>query len=360
MWVKVKDFNNHNSRPFQLQWHLTALCQFACAHCYLTESSTYRNELDNELDFKTCVKVVDDYYASFKNLASSLKITFTGGDPLLFSQFYDLVAYARDKDILVKVLGNPIDENTAKLLAKAGVSAYQVSIDGMEKTHDSLRGKFGAFRQAVATIDALNSVGIRSEVMFTLSTVNADELLDVIQLAAKKQADIVKFARLVSIGNANQLQIEMFSPQEYRSLLLSVYYEYRYLRKQGYSIVLGHKDPLWNLLYYELGLLRPPFQNCNIRGCCSIGSNFLTVLADGTVQSCRRLPITVGKVPEQSLKDIYRFSPILNEMRELKNMHKCYKCELRQVCRGYPCVTYGVMGDYHAPDPQCWKTFPND
>ncbi len=88
---------------------------------------------------------------------------------------------------------------------------------------------------------------------------------------------------------------------------------------------------------------------------CGIGSSILTVLADGTVYSCRRLPIQIGKVPEQSIKDIFINSPEHNKMRQVEKMQKCSKCELLQFCRGCPAVAYAIYGDYMAPDPQCWK-----
>ncbi len=80
-----------------------------------------------------------------------------------------------------------------------------------------------------------------------------------------------------------------------------------------------------------------------------------TYKANGVVQACRRIPSVVGKVPEQKLIDIFIKSPEINEFRKVENLQKCSKCELLQVCRGFPAVSYGVYGDWTVPDPQCWK-----
>lgn len=73
------------------------------------------------------------------------RINFTGGDPLLREDIFDLIGYARKKGILVGILGNPnhLDYETACKLKKLGVSRYQVSIDGLEDTHDRLRDREG-------------------------------------------------------------------------------------------------------------------------------------------------------------------------------------------------------------------------
>jgi len=148
----------------------------------------------------------------------------------------------------------------------------------------------------------------------------------------------------------------MLTPQEYRGLLLKVLEEYKCLQENGCRTYFGRKDHLWRLLYQELGLLKPlPKKKETIYNGCGIGSSILTILADGTVYACRRLPVEIGKVPEQSIKEIFINSPEHNKMRQVEKMQKCSNCELMQFCRGCPAVAYATHGDYMASDPQCWK-----
>lgn len=81
----------------------------------------------------------------------------------------------------------------------------------------------------------------------------------------------------------------------------------------------------------------------------------LSILENGTVLACRRLPIPIGKVPHQRIRDIFILSRKLNEMRRIERLEKCKDCELLLYCRGCRAVTYGITGDYFKPDPQCWK-----
>lgn len=363
MTIKTCEEKNEKRIPaggvhFTLQWHLTAKCDQDCMHCYLYDSPTYERELRDELTYDDCCKIIDDFSDTFNNLEMPTRINFTGGDSLLRKDIFDLIIYARKKGIAVGILGNPnhLNYETAKRLKDLGVSRYQVSIDGLEKTHDRLRGRKGLFKDAIRAIRVLEDVGIPSVVMFTLSRENQNELIGIIRKVVKESVSIFDFARIVPIGAGKQLREQMLTAREYRELLLKVLEEYKCLRENGCQTYFGRKDHLWRLLYQELGLLKPlPKDRETIYGGCGIGCSILTILADGTVYACRRLPIEIGRVPKQSIRDIFINSPEHNKMRQVEKMQKCSKCELKQFCRGCPAVAYAIYGDYMAPDPQCWK-----
>ena len=80
----------------------------------------------------------------------------------------------------------------------------------------------------------------------------------------------------------------------------------------------------------------------------------MTILSNGEVHACRRCESLIGKVPEQSLYDIF-FGTELNEYRKYDEFTKCSKCELLRFCRGCPAVTKCLTGNFYGIDPQCWK-----
>lgn len=353
-----KNDEQRRRRYFTLQWHVTAKCLNSCSHCYLQESEGYQSEIKNELSVEQCLEIIDDFYEMVKAWGVGGRINFTGGDPLLKNDIFKLIEHARSRDIVVGILGNgeTLNYETALKLKESGVSSYQVSIDGTEKTHDRLRRK-GSFRATIEGLRILNKVGIRSVVMSTVSKQNIDEIAWVANIAAKENVSIFDFARLTPIGKGSQFKNDLIKPKEYRSFLLKMLEEYQRLEKNGYKTYFGRKDHLWKLLYRELGLFQPLTDDREIifQG-CAIGIHLIVIAADGTVYPCRRLPIKIGKVPEQSLRDIFINSPELNKIRQVEKMEKCSKCDLFQYCRGCPAVAYGFSGgNYFAPDPQCWK-----
>jgi len=344
---------------FNLQWHLTAKCDQHCKHCYMYDEPTYDSELNNPLTLEQCKTVIDDFDEMLSNVELKGRINFTGGDPLLREDFFQILEYANSKKNIsaLCVLGNPyhINEKTAKKLKKLGVSKYQISIDGLETTHDYFR-KPGSFKESLRAFRVLKKVGIKTICMFTLSKKNAADLIPVIELVAKEGINIFAFSRLCAVGTGKKLKNEVLTPLEYKELLYNVLEKFRVLEEQDCRTKFTRKDNLWTLLYQDLGLLPPlPKNKKTIYRGCGIGMSIMCVLADGTVYACRRFPSPVGKVPEQKLWDIFTKSKQLNEYRKYEKMEKCSKCDLLQFCRGCPAVSYGAYGSYFAPDPQCWK-----
>jgi radical SAM protein with 4Fe4S-binding SPASM domain len=97
-------------------------------------------------------------------------------------------------------------------------------------------------------------------------------------------------------------------------------------------------------------------------GGCAAGVSGLTILADGTIVPCRRLPLPLGNVRQDSLREIWAGSPLLEQLRDREQYGgKCGSCPRWANCRGCRAIAYSyaqVRGreDMLADDPQCWLT----
>src|SRR6266567_1273226 len=72
-------------------WNLTRTCNLKCVHCY-TDSDTHR--YPDELSTQHAKAVLDDL-AEFKVPA----VLFSGGEPLVRPDIFDLAAYARQQGL---------------------------------------------------------------------------------------------------------------------------------------------------------------------------------------------------------------------------------------------------------------------
>jgi len=317
-------------------------------------------ENNDMLSLEDCKKIVDDFKSLLKRWNCKGRIHFSGGDPLLYPYFFELLRYARSQILKLRIgiLGNPelLTEDIVKKLKELNLYSYQVSIDGMEKTHDYFRYK-GSFRKTMEGLNLLKKGGINTVVMTTVSRRNLKEIPNVIDLVVKEKVDFFGFKRFVPIGTGNAIKKEaLISPDEFKWLLSEA--NKRYKKYKDCVTFFGEGEPLWKLFQFEEGLFSPSKEMEEkdlIWGGCGIGICALTILEDGTVLACRRLPIPVGKVPEQKIKDIFIFSNELNKLRNTERMEKCKDCEILPYCRGCRAMAYAVSGDYFKPDPQCWK-----
>jgi radical SAM/SPASM domain protein of ACGX system len=353
-------------RYYILQWHITARCEQRCKHCYMYDEPSYQNEIENPLSLDDCYQVVDQFLDMVDRLSEDWqrygtvvkpRILFSGGDPLLREDFFEILTYAGRKNISIGILGNPqkVTPESPVKFKELGVNSYQISIDGMEATHDALRTP-GSFKDSLRALRLLKDDGIKTIVMFTLSKLNADDLIPVMKLIAREEFSRFAFARISSMGEARKIE-ETFSPYEYRALLLSVYEEIKRLKGLGAKTKFVYKDPLWNALRYELGEYKLWGNGSpkKLYDGCHAGQSFLVLLADGTIYACRRFTSPIGNVRRDNLYRVFRYSKTLNQLRNLEMFEKCRNCEIRGYCRGCPAVAFNSCGSFLGPDPQCWR-----
>jgi len=286
--------------PLSIQWHITTECGNRCKHCYVFDSSTFENERQNTLSLDDLLRVVarleefeKSHHAKFNPFVIS------GGDPLLREDWAEFVGELRRRGRTVFMMANPetLTETSVAKLVELGVKRVQMSLDGLEGTHDHFRSK-GSFRRTVAKLELLHDHGIRGQIMSTLYPANAADLIPLMRtVAAETKAYSFTFDLGCFVGNAAELT-KGLRPGDLRTILAAYLGEKERLREEGYSLVVGEKCHLLKLARFENGTYYPSStkQAGGISGCAA-GWAGLVLLSNGAAMACRRLPITVGKLP---------------------------------------------------------------
>lgn len=338
------------SRVFHVQWHLTNRCQNRCKHCYIYDDDVYQKSLAEELSLVTIQDVFDQIQNGARERNRLIFLHLTGGDPLLFDGFSTFLEFVHGKAHSIAIMGNPdvLRTDIAKQLRHFGIHSFQMSLDGPQPIHDSLRSE-GSFEKLRKGSQLLKNVGIKVHLMMTLSTVNEPFLEETMRIASGWNADLFAFARLSSYGNGTNLNLRDWTPIEYRSILLRYIEEHRRLLSTGSKTHFGRKENLFTLLYKDFGII--PGSELHRSG-CGIGRG-VSILPDGTVYACRRFFSPIGNVLQTNFWNIVEGNEFSSFMREDKFV-KCRSCGLMRNCRGCPAVTFNVNGDFYSPDPQCW------
>ena len=235
-----------------------------------------------------------------------------------------------------------------------GVHSYQISLDGMPEMHDYLR-RPGSFDDSIRALKILHDAGIITTVSFTVSKLNANDMIPLYDYLCKLGfVDVFGFGRMVPTGNAEQIATELFTPQEYRQFLFDVY---RHEVLNESDLIITKKDQLWRPMLYELGLVDPSntSQKNRFRAGCACGTETISFLADGTMLPCRRLDIPSGKYPERSFRDLFINSELTQYFLNHEQFSSCNHCEVNPICRGCPSMKYAATGEFYADDPNCWR-----
>jgi len=339
------------SQEFFVQCHLTERCNLHCRHCYQTGKKTVEMSLSEIKNITAEVSDMIQQWSETYGLAFSSSFNVTGGEPFMKGDLFPVLEEIGNRGFEIYLLTNGmlLDRDRARMLPELGVKGVQVSIEGTEEVHDSIRGK-GSFSAALRGVHFLLEAGATVTLNTTLSSMNANSFLQMVELCSSLGVQKLGFSRLVPSGRGKEMLENMLDAPSVRKLYQSIYSA----ETRGVTLVTG--DPIASQMSVEVNEDGGSIP-C---GGCAAGSSGLTILPDGTITPCRRLPIPIGNVRKDSLREIWATSPVLIALRDRsKYKGRCGSCKRWAHCRGCRAIAYGYAQshgdcDFLAQDPQCF------
>lgn len=323
-----------NKSYFHVQFHLTNRCNLNCKHCY--EVKKGRSE---EWELDDVISTLKQFEYAFEKWQLNGEISLVGGEPTLYPHLIEVINYIFQSNYFnrLAILTNGVDipHNVMDVIVEKK-PAVQISIDGVDEIkHDFIRGK-GTYKKALNTISYLVSQGVIVFVHYVISKYSVPIPWSFIDQMDKMGVRQITFSRDVPIGNSNcSFLLDRASLKEvYDSI-----FDYSKRLKEG-SMKININRPLW--------------ANYGIDGRCPVGYQTLTILQNGVVYPCRRLPIEIGNIKRDSIFKIWYESDVLWRLRDRKNIKGCGKCNLLEKCGGARCIAYAITKDFMEADPQCW------
>lgn len=320
-----------------LQWHITHKCNLRCSHCY-------QEEYCNDLPFTQLENIFNQYLDFLKKNNYKGHINFTGGEPFVYKNIFLLFDLCEKNNISFGILTNgtlitEVEINKLKKYDK--LSFVQISIDGIESTHDNIRGK-GNFKKSFATLKLLRKNNIQTMVAFTCHKKNFKELKDVIKIVKKNKIDRFWVDRLIPIGNNKE---DILETQQFKEVV-------KILTEESNK---ASKNPFCKTRIQ----INRALQFCeggNEIYQCSAGISLLTILANGDLLPCRRLPIVLGNLLEDNIINLYENSEVVKDLKLKTIPEKCNSCLMARYCRGgAKCLSYALTGSYNEKDMNCYK-----
>lgn len=323
-----------SSQMFTLQWHLTQKCDLHCRHCY-DRSRRAEMSLGQGLGVLESL----DEFRRLNNVG--VQVSFSGGNPLLYPHFFELYEQTVRRGFQTAILGNTVKPSTLEeIVSIEKPQFFQVSLEGLKDHNDSIRGP-GHFDGVVGFLRELRKMNIYSMVMLTLTSGNLKDVLPLADFLGDK-VDLFTFNRLAQEGAGADLV--PVNPAEYEDFLKD------YLAAAARNPCMSLKDSLFNILLQRQGTELKG--GCTGYG-CGAAFNFLSLLSDGEVHACRKLPSLLGNLFQESLEEIYQSA---TAAKYRSRSTGCRQCEIHPVCGGCPAVSRGYGLDIFSDvDPYCFK-----
>lgn len=358
-------------RPFIVIWEVTRACDLVCAHCR-AEAIPSRNPA--ELTTSEGHTLIDQI-AAFGQ--PSPLLVLTGGDPMKRPDLAELVSYATGRHVPVAFSPSATPLLTASALRElraAGLKAVSLSVDGASAAvHDDFRGVDGVFARTMGLWDAALECGLKVQINTTVARRNLRDLPAIAGLLFERGAMTWSVFLLVPVGRGTKL--EQLSPQECEDVMNFVYdaglaLPTKTTEGHHYKRVVLERTVLKRLgvapggilglgaTYYGLRAKMGPMPAGELSRRTPMdvnaGRGFVFVSHIGTVHPSGFLTASAGDVRTKSLNEIYRASPLLNELRDASLLGgRCGQCEFAPVCGGSRSRAFATTGDALAEDPLC-------
>ena len=307
---------------FSVHWELTHRCNLKCTHCYVVKlGDSGFSAPGPELTTEECKDIIDQLAEE-----NVLNIAFTGGEILTHPDFFEIAGYARRNQFAIRLLtnGTLITPQVADEIAAIYPVSVEMSVYGARaETHDGITLVPDSFQRVMGAFRLLRERSIRTYVKTPLMRGNIGEFNQIRTLAEE-------------LGAMFRYDITI-TP-----------------RDDGSRSPLRHRlsdEDLLNLFRQELTAEWKPREFKDDDHVCMSGLNLICIDPYGEVYPCVQVKTSAGNLREQSLREIWRQSPILRRMRNItrKDFKACATCAFRDFCVYCPGIALLEEGDLLKP-----------
>jgi mycofactocin biosynthetic radical S-adenosylmethionine protein MftC len=326
--------------PICLTWELTYACNLQCVHCL--SSSGKRDP--RELTTAEAKRVLDD----LRDL-QVFYINIGGGEPMVRSDFFELIDYAIDPGngrngigVKFSTNGTYIDAAKARRLASMDYLDIQVSLDGIDAaTNDAVRGA-GSYAMARRAMDNLAAAGFGPfKISVVVTRHNVDQLDDFKALADSYGAQL-RITRLRPSGRGVDSWHDLHPTNGQQRQI------YNWLLAKGESVLTGDS-------FFHLNALGESLPGLNM---CGAGRVVCLIDPIGDVYACPFVihdQFKAGTVRDPGgFAEVWKHSALFRELREPQSAGACSSCGSYDACQGGCMAAKFFTGlPLDGPDPEC-------
>lgn len=334
-------------------WEITLKCNLACRHCGSRAGEPRPAELttDEALDL---VRQLAEVGVN--------EVTLIGGEAFLRPDWLQLAEAITRAGMLCTMTtgGYGIAAQTARRMKDAGIALVSVSVDGLEETHDFLRGRPGSWRWCFKTLENIRATGVPVTCNTQINRLSAPELPRLYEVLRDAGIVVWYTSLTVPMGNAADNAEILFQPGELRDLFPMLARIAGRARREGVHFIPGPNVGYYGPLERSLRGDGHPWEF--YQGPPS-GLSLLGIEADGSIKADPALPSAAyigGNIREQPLRTILEEAPQLRfnlgAGTPAGSAHLwgfCKSCEFAALCRGGDPWTAHVFLGRRGNNPYC-------
>jgi len=303
-------------------WECTLRCNLNCKHC---GSDCTRDSITPDMPAIDFLKALDQLNGII-NYPNKTMIVLTGGETLLRNDIEELGLKLYEKGFPWGIVTNGMLLNKQRLvsLMKSGMRAITISLDGMEASHNWMRGSGKSYNRALAAIKLLpQTENLEYDVVSCVNRRNFNELSQIRDLLVDIGVKEWRVFTITPIGRAKEQVDLQLEPHQFKAL-------FNFIKKtrQENKIKLNYGCEGF-LGSYE-GEVRDNFFFCHA------GINIASVLVDGSISACPNLRdnFIQGNIYKDNFADVWQNKYQKYRDRSWTKTGICSDCEFYKHCEG--------------------------
>jgi radical SAM protein with 4Fe4S-binding SPASM domain len=344
-------------------WNCTRKCNLSCVHCYSSAADKDPVDILTTEQSKSFIRDLADFGVPV--------ILFSGGEPLLRRDIFELARFARELGLrtALSTNGTLITDKTAAKIKNAAFSEVGISLDGIGANNDRFRGKKGAYEDALRGIRNSISSGLRVSLRLTITPSNYLEIPAVFDLVEREGVDRICFYHLAYVGRASGSAKDDLNHSQTRAVVDLICDRTVDLYRRGLNkevlTVDNHADGVY--LYLKLRKQDPARAEKALALLRANGGNNSGIRI-GAVDELGNVHAdqfwrhySFGNIRQRKFSDIWldTSDPLMRGLKNRKELLKgrCARCRYVEICNGNLRVrAETVFGDVWAEDPACYLT----
>ncbi len=337
--------------PTYLILFVSDQCPNNCTHCWYTKEWKSKNLKSSTLSFDELEKIS-------LSIQSLKFLSITGGEAFLRDDIEDIADLFIQNTKLnrfdIPTSGfdaDMITQKTERILQRNSTTPFRVdvSLDGLEETHNKIRHNLDAFRNAIKTIESLsNLIGKYPNFdLSVISTISQDNYSEAEQLGKYVQKILPKGEWMVNMVRGSQpkhiVSQEVITAYGQINQLISK-------RKENHEFS-GDRNKFGKFLTAKNSLRRNIIMEISHKqrkgGGCAAGSLAGVIFNDGDVRPCETLPYSFGNIRDfnYNLAEAWN-NPHAREIRKQIQQTNCictHECFLSVSILIQPSCWFGLI-----------------
>ena len=313
IYNELSSFFHKHPTPQNLHIDLTSACTERCVHCYIPE---YKNQF---LPFEKVCRILDEYRGM-----NGLRVTFSGGEPMLHPHFCDILRYARKCDLMIYILSNLtlMNDEIAETLAEVNIHYLQTSVYSMiPAVHETITRRFGSYAETMRGIGLMRKYNIPLKINTPVMMENYESWRTVKDFCADQNYKFMSNASLTGRTNHDNSNLDHALTADRMECYLRNCQDCDPWNK---SVRKDAEEPICNILEQKINV-------------DSLGNYYP---CDG----CHGL--VLGNCDKMTLSEVWN-GKIAGKLRALKqkDFGECFVCSDREFCKICPTNNFNETGD---------------